>query len=378
MQYADKLDANDVRSFDMGHIVVGGFYRRPDSIAPLIRGVDEDLWFEAVGAFREALRLGERLKVKDDMILVRANLAVAYLIHPAGKQVGEAEKYFAEVFKQLSDPEKAANLDPLVHATVLINSGAGRPLDEARIAEAKAKLRAVAVANPAESTRIETLATALGYSEALALAASPDVKKKASAVELLEKYLTSISPASAWWPIAYQEYVELAKAAGTAAKSQDDFKKPSVQDWRSVTSVDVSDSRVIGLSSLLDDVVTQFGKPDVSTPVVEGTDIKRLRYNDLAISLLGSRDVLAIFLDDEASPNINIRRPRTAGESETISVGMSRKELEALIGDEWEVEFASIDDPDHVYHLYRKLGIAVRFEDNRVDELVVVSVPRKP
>ncbi|HWL09940.1 MAG TPA: M48 family metalloprotease, partial [Planctomicrobium sp.] len=61
MQYCDALDEEDLRLLDIGHLVVGGFYRRPDSLEPPIRGTIEKLWFEAVGALREALRMGERL-----------------------------------------------------------------------------------------------------------------------------------------------------------------------------------------------------------------------------------------------------------------------------------------------------------------------------
>lgn len=57
MQYADSLDTEDLRRFDVGQIVVGGFYRRPQSLENKLRGVNEELWWDAVGALREAIRL---------------------------------------------------------------------------------------------------------------------------------------------------------------------------------------------------------------------------------------------------------------------------------------------------------------------------------
>src|SRR6267142_1704623 len=57
MQYADSLDTEDLRRFDVGQVVVGGFYRRPQSLESKVRGVNEEMWWDAVGALREALKL---------------------------------------------------------------------------------------------------------------------------------------------------------------------------------------------------------------------------------------------------------------------------------------------------------------------------------
>lgn len=377
MQYADAFDEEDLRNFDIGHLVVGGFYRRPDSLTEQVRGIDAEKWFEAVGAFREALRLKDRLGIKDDMIPVKANLAVAYLIHPNGKQVGEAEKYFSEVFQLLDDPDKAKLLDPLLKATILVNAGAGRPLDEERVAQAMQQLKQVARENPKTETQLESLTAALGYSQAKQLAATGRPDDKTSAVTLLEKYLTSISPASAWWAVAYEEYEQLVKSAGGTPKSVNEFKNPGVHDWRTVSSVTLMNGKTIGLAESFKDVDQALGEASTIVPVIEGTNLKRLLYKKHHISLLASRDVLAIFLDSPESPSVKITRPQLGGESRQISVGMTRKSLEALLGDEWEVEFASIDDPDQVYHLYRDVGIAVRYDDGKVREIVLVMVPRK-
>lgn len=378
MQYADAFDQDDLRQFEIGHIMIGGFYRRPDSLSSQLRGIDEDLWFEAVGALREALRLKDRLKLGDEMILVKANLAVAYLIHPGGKQVGEAEKYFEEVFQLLDHPEKSKQIDPLVKATILVNAGAGRPLDEARVKQALQALQLVSSENPESEPQIKTMTAALGYSQALQLAATGKPDDKSSAVRLLERYLTSISPASAWWPVAYEEYQKLVESSGGTPKSIKDFKVPGVHDWRTATNITLQGGETIGLSQLFEDLQKQIGDADTVIPVIEGTNLKRHYYNDKGLSVLASRDVLAIFLNSSDSPQVKLNRPGLGGASTHLSVGMKRQELEALLGDEWEVEFASIDDPDRVYHLYRQVGIAVRYDDGKVSELVLVMVPRKP
>src|SRR5262249_16763497 len=88
MQYCDALEEDDLRPFNLGQLLVGGFYRRRESLP--IRGVDEELWWDAVGALREALRL------KPDLVLARANLGVAYLVRPAGKDVRTATQFLKE------------------------------------------------------------------------------------------------------------------------------------------------------------------------------------------------------------------------------------------------------------------------------------------
>ena len=53
MRYCDSLETDDLRRFDLGQLVVGGFYHRPESLEEKIRGVNEGLWRDAAGALRE-------------------------------------------------------------------------------------------------------------------------------------------------------------------------------------------------------------------------------------------------------------------------------------------------------------------------------------
>ncbi|MEM8864342.1 MAG: M48 family metalloprotease [Planctomycetota bacterium] len=375
MQYADALEEDDLRSFDIGHLVVGGFYQRPGSLDAKIRGVDEDLWYEAVGAFREALRLKERLNIDDDMLLVQANLAVAHLIHPAGKQVGEAEKYFSAVFKALNEPGGGASLEPLERAALLINAGAGRGMDDALLAQVT---EALEVAARKEGKRqVAPLQAALDYTQAKALVNSNSAADQTSAFEMLESYLSTMSRASSYWPLAYEQYQQLANKLGRSAKEMVAFKKPATTDWRRVTSVSLDGDVLLGLAQVCDDVFATLGAPQASVPIIAGTNLKRYHYPSRGLSFLGSREVLALFLESEEAPPITLSRPGLGGDTETLFVGMTRKKLESLIGDEWDVEFASIDDPDTVYHLYRGVGIAAQFDGDTVTELVIVVPPRK-
>ena len=112
MQYADSLDTDDLRRFDVGQIVVGGFYRRPKSLEVKVRGINEELWWDAVGALRESIRL------KPDLSLPKANLGVAYLFRPAGKDPGKAAQFLEEA-SQLAGGDPS--LDPVSRLAEDIN-----------------------------------------------------------------------------------------------------------------------------------------------------------------------------------------------------------------------------------------------------------------
>ena len=73
MQFCDGLDADDLRDFDIGQLVVGGFYSRPGTLEGT-RGIDVEMWFAAVGDLRQALL------IKPDLIMAKANLAIAWLL----------------------------------------------------------------------------------------------------------------------------------------------------------------------------------------------------------------------------------------------------------------------------------------------------------
>jgi tetratricopeptide (TPR) repeat protein len=376
MQYCDALDAQDLKGLDVGHLVVGGFYRRPDSLEPAVRGTDEKLWFEAVGAFREALRLRDRLKLQDELLMVKANLAVAYLVHPGGKDVGQAERWFDEVFKSLKDPEKAKTLDPLVYASILINSGSARGFDDELI-ESTLKLLAKAKTTRGNGAAVEAMESALSFNQARALASQKSQGAMNNALKLYERYLDGMTACSSWWPLAYEDYARLARSAGAEPKSEDAFRKPGIQNWRPLTGVQLTNGVVLGLSENISQIVAALGPAEAEIPVIEGTNMKFHKYPKLGVSVLATREVLAVILEGEAAPELTIRRPGLGGDEAVIALGMSRAEVEGLIGGEWDVELTQLFDTNQYHQLYRSLGLAVQFKDGVVSELVVSVVPQE-
>jgi tetratricopeptide (TPR) repeat protein len=374
MQYCDALEVEDLRALDVGHLVVGGFYRRPASLEPDVRGADERLWFEAVGAFREALRLKQRLNFEDDLLMVKANLAVAYLVHPSGKDVGQAEEWFAQVFEGLKDPEKAKKLDPLVHAAILINSGAARGFD-GELVGSTLQLLAQARTDRTQVTAVNAVESALRFNQARSLVNLGAPGERATAMSLYEQYLDGMTSSSAWWPIAYQEYVQLASALGATPKAEKQFRKLGIADWRPLTGLMLPDGTEVVLSDRFADVLGKLGPADAIVPVIEGSNLKFYRYAKFGISILATHEVLAIVMDSDAAPQLKIRRPGLSGDEVELALGMPRAKLEQLLGGDWDVELARLFDMEERHQLYRSLGLAVQFKDGVVSEFVIAVVP---
>lgn len=376
MQWCDSLDADDIRMFDIGHLVVGGFYRRPVTLEGSTRGgADPKLWWGAVGALRDALRIQQAAGRTDGVLLIKANLAVAYLVHPDGKDGAEAERYFSEVLKGLENPSENEQIDPVVRAAIVINAGAGRLSDSSAMLErALREVAALADQSPDESTLPE-LQAAIGYNQAKTLLASSKSEDLARARELLERYLRTINPASAWWSLAYDEYVKLAQVGGETPLTVQQFVDAEDRTWRPVTRVDVGEDLWIGLGEPVQDMIARLGEPDSRTKVARGTKICLIRYEQFGISVLASREVLAVMMTEPGSPPVMLQKPGLGSQPQPITVGMPAEEAQTLLGSEWDSEAVRLYDPKRAYHLYRAAGVAVRYEDGVVAELVAVVAP---
>jgi hypothetical protein len=105
---------------------------------------------------------------------------------------------------------------------------------------------------------------------------------------------------------------------------------------------------------------------------VKGTNLKLYKYSKRGVTLLAGTTIVAMFLDAETAPPLTLRRPEISGGSATVKVGMSRAELEKLLGDEWDAESGALHDPAVSYQIYRDAGIAVRFKAGVVSEIAVI------
>jgi tetratricopeptide (TPR) repeat protein len=371
MRYCDSLETDDLRRFDLGQLVVGGFYHRPESLEEKVRGVNEGLWRDAVGALREALRL------KPALVLAKANLGVAYLVNPAGKDVKQATRYLGEA-AEAAEADKALN--PLMRATVLINAGVadlagGHPEVGARrldrgeqIGRGFAGERPMRPAPPA-------LSAALLYNRALLLADSSEEGTRRSAMTQIERYLQITSPASSWWPLAYERYAALCKKLGLPANGERELKRTTHPQPRLLTEVEVGDGITLSLDEPMAGVTDRLGEGQ-AVPVVAGTDLVRRRYPRRGIDLLATDRVLAICLRGPESPVLRLRDAGLGAGAKLVRVGMTKPELEQILEDR-EYDFRELDTPDVNYRFYPELGLAVRIRNDRVEELVVTLIPRR-
>lgn len=374
MRYCDALESEDLKTFEIGQLVVGGFYERPASLLAQVRGVDEDLWFDAVGSLREAIRLGNTLKQPDPLVLAKANLAIAYLVRPAGKDVGQAERLFSEVIELLNDPQIAATVDPLTRAAIFVNASAGRELEES-IAEATKQIAGLE-ASDVPSGPVASLNSAVRYQQAALLMRSPAAADQSRAFELLEAYLSSMRSTNAWWPLAYEHYVELAESLERTPKARQEFASSRSKKWRPTTQVPLADDLTVMLGAPTDEALQRLGDPSAVVPIVQGTNLKLYKYAPRGLTVLAGSTIVAILLEGDTAPQLTLRRPEISGDTATLAIGMPRKEFEKLLGDEWDASSGFLHDPTTAYQIYGDAGIAVRFKAGVVIELAVIVAPR--
>jgi tRNA A-37 threonylcarbamoyl transferase component Bud32/tetratricopeptide (TPR) repeat protein len=177
MQYCDGLELADMRKLGIGQFVAGCFYARPQGLVPA-RG-DEVKWKLAVQALEVALRRDPNL------VLARANLGLAHLVHVDEQKTDLAVELFQEAAKH-----QDKGLDRLNVPAFLINFGVAELARKQPEAAADKFRLARKVLSPAPGLPlVSQLDSALGYNEALLAAASPDQEARAQAFRGLERYL---------------------------------------------------------------------------------------------------------------------------------------------------------------------------------------------
>lgn len=370
MQYADGLDAGDLRRFDVGQIVAGGFYRRPKSLEGKVRGINEELWAEAVRSLREALKL------KGDLSLAKASLGIAYLVRPAGKDAAQAVALLEEAVK-LAENDNAA--DPVSRLATELNLAVA--YDAAGNGEkAGAALGRVETAMKERETRslrgAAAVADALAYNRALLLARSPDGQRQKLAIRELERYLKQTGPSVAWWQLAYQRYAGLCRQSGTAAVAETALlSQPGAARLRPVAGLQMGGAQVV-LGENVAEARAALGAPASSAPAVRNGNLTKLEYPERGVKLLAGDEVLAIILTGEHAPALPVREMGLGSKSIELKVGMTVARLDELMG-EADYDFRQLTDPEENYRFYSDLGVAVLVKNGMVAELVISQVPRR-
>jgi tetratricopeptide (TPR) repeat protein len=375
MRYCDALETDDLRRFDIGQVVAGGFYERPRHLESLIpRGRNEWQWKNAVKALKKALDL------KPDLVLPRANLALAYLIHPVGKaQTAQARKWFAEAL-QLAAKDLDPRENPVPLAALLVNSGvadlaAGNGSD----AQVKFKSAAGLLADVRYSPLVKTLDDALLYNQALVAAASREPGTRKKAYQSLEAYLKKACPDSAWWPLAMSRYEKLAELLGQMPRSKEELaRRHGPACLRVVTSVNVG-KNAIALSGPTSEALDALGKESgVAIPLVPDIKLVRWHFAGAGLDLLAKDKILAIFLKTPKAPPVILQSVGVSAKPRELRVGMSETAAKAVLKDQRaDSTPRPIDDPTVRYQFYPELGVAVRFGKGVVEELALAQIPRR-
>lgn len=375
MWYCDKWGKRDFETQGLGQVVVGAFYNRLDEP---VRGKDVELWIAAIGNLRRAEWYAPRSRVglfkwKSREGVILANLGLAHLLNPRGKQAAEANAYFAAALEAAKVGEA---LNDRTHAAILINSAvailAGGDTSAAliRLEEGEKAVRKFSGEN---ATKLApAYLTAILYTRAMILAAKTEKTDKEKALEMLETYLRTTSLLSLWWDSAYTRYAAVAKTMGKDPKPREVFKNDRPEPARLVPGIKMKNAE-IKLGDLLKDVTAKLG-PAVCLPVIPGTAMARVRYAQAGIELLATDKVFAILLSGPNAPIIPLQgRATGAGKIGELKLGMTAEEVVNLLGEaDTCCELTAVG---LTYRFYREPGVAVRVSKGIVIELAIVQIP---
>ncbi len=360
MQYCDLLRPEDVITFGIGHIMVGGFYGRPDSLIEKGRGINAELWKKAVDALEEALRL------KPNLALAKASLGIAYLARPEGKDVEKACRYLEEAATAAT---RDNTLGVVLRATVFVN------LSVADLAAHKADLsdrylrEAYRLAGNDPSIRAAIL-----YNYAQELLQSGNDNQKRDAADALYKYLKMASPASIWWKLGWGSYSKLCGESSLKCETEQQIRSSATQGFRALPPVETGQGIQIQLGDSIEEVQKRLGAA-ATIPIARDVKLNRYRYPRLGLDVIGTDQVMAISLTGQAAPALKLQAQGAGGATRTLKVGMTMQQVAQVLG---PTSFpATVFSAAVPYRFYPQVGLAARFVAGRVAELLVVVLPRQ-
>lgn len=368
MEYADSLDEADLERFNVGQIVTGGFYRRSRSLEARVRGVNEELWWDAVGALREAIRLNPSLSIP------RANLGIAYLFRPAGKDPGKAAQYLEEAAKLAPTDPSLDSISRLAENTNLAVAYSAAVDNQKALEELTEVDRSLHTPGARLSRASGSVSSAVAYNRGFLLAQSSDKAQQKLAFDDLEGYLRSSDPSGMWWKFAYNKYADLGKTFGVTPQPASLVHRDLNLHFRPVTELEVKSSHV-ALGDQMSEARLQFGVIPSVSAVIPKTNLLRYDFNQFGISVIGADEVLAIVLAGKSAPELNLREIGVGNRAHQIRVGMSSKDLDELMQDS-DYDFRQLTDPGINYRFYRDIGVAILIRDGLIVEVIISQIPK--
>lgn len=371
MSYLEGFGAEDFRDYNIGHIVTGSFYKTPVSIRErsLFSSIDEELWYEAVGALMEAVRLNPNLSI------AKSNLGLAYLLHPGGKDLGKAAKYFDEA---IALAEKDTLIDFLAKSALYINSGVLDLLENptmvlSKFDKAEEYERRFASSAMISNNNIMQIDKPIMYNKALALMKSSKRADKMKAFDLFEKFILRTNNSSPWRVIAYENYKRVATSLNIDSKMYEDFAISEGRGYKPLTTVELEPGLSVTLAESLESLEGKI-KGMTQIPVVPKTNLKLYKSNKYGVEFLTGFGILGIFIKSQALPPIKLNESGFGNKSFEIKVGMKRNDFEKITSKLNSKCMKLIDSGDD-YIYYREIGLAAKFNHkNEVSELVITKI----
>ena len=367
MRYADAMTTEDIERLGFEHVVAGGFFRRPETLAAKLRGVDADLWNEAVLALQRASTL------KSDSPIIYETLGVAYLLSPQGPQSDRAIPLLKQALR-VSSSDK--NIEPSAVIAIEINLAAALEAanndQEARVLLESAQQECKALRKNSAALYFDE--TAILYNYARSLESASDRRSAADAMELLDQYFSLEDSTSAWWPIAYKRYRFLGDKFQIPQKTPQEMERASPVPHRPVVSLEVAKDSYLTIGQSMSKLPGGIGK-GVQLNVDTNSDLKRVRYPSFGIELVGNSQLLAISLTTDIAPPVQIKRFGTTAKGYFLRVGMDSQSLKSAIGNEPValVPFMNLEQP---YYFLPYIGIGLRLDDNKhVSEILIARIP---
>jgi tetratricopeptide (TPR) repeat protein len=368
MQYCDALEAADVRTFGVGQIACQGFYRRPQSLEELTRGIHEELWAAAVMSLRKSL------DQEPQRALPKAHLGLAFLVRPTGPDAKQARRYFEEASGLAA---KAPELEAGARAALLVNAGvsclAGGELDRARRLFADAE-QALPGEGLARAVRV-SLAQTLLYNRAFALAKSTDPAQRGEAVKKLEEYLGRAGAAGVWRTLALERYTELCQGLKLSPKGERELAPKTAAALRQLVSLELPEGKMLVLGQPIEEARGQLGSV-VESPLATGGRLIQLSCSQHGLQLIAADNLVAIRLQGAAAPPVVVQQTGVASRRAEIRIGLSRQDLDRILADQ-DYDFRRITDQQVDYRFYPNLGLAVRVRQGAVSEIVLAQIPRE-
>jgi hypothetical protein len=330
-----------------------------------------DLWWDAVGALREALRVAEQQG--EDLTLARANLGIAYLVHPSGERDTGAALRHLEMAAQSASAD--SSLSESARASVSVNYAVSL-LSDGDLTRARDELADSEAASQRDRNPTEIVA-ALTYNRALVDMLMGD-ESLPDAADGFESFLRRTSPTSLWWREAYRFYESTNQQLDRPYISLEDLRRANriANGPRLIASVPTAGG-TLSLNQSAGEAMEALGRTTSIDTLIAGTNIVRVTGENGLGFVAGDRVIAITVTDAQTGIPISFRGPSgDRGSQSELRVGITKDEFKSALGEyAGYFEPSLFLNPDLTYYFYRDLGIAARFSGDELAEVVVSQIP---